>query len=72
MIQNCVVTCRSCGTKFQFQVNLDDFNSWQNGELIQNAMPYLNKEQRELLISQTCDPCWNAVFDNIEDYDVSL
>jgi len=35
---------------------------WKNGELIQNVMPYLNEDERELLISGTCGKCFDKIF----------
>lgn len=35
----------------QFKARPEDFGSWTNGTLIQDAMPYLDTEVREFLIS---------------------
>lgn len=35
---------------------------WQEGELIQRALPELTGPQRELLITGTCQKCWNEIF----------
>ena len=34
----------------------------QRGELIQEALPELSADQRELLISGTCPKCWDELF----------
>ena len=47
-------------------VNEDDYTSWENGELIQNAMPYLSADERELLISGTCGTCFDNMFGSEE------
>ena len=39
-----------------------DFDEWQNGALIQNAMPYLEPFEREQLISHLCPDCQEQVF----------
>jgi len=52
------VTCRSCRKRFYVHANKADVHAWLQGELIQNALPYLNSSQRELLISKTCPECW--------------
>lgn len=36
---------------YQIVVRTTDFTAWKNGALIQNAMPYLNDEQREFIIT---------------------
>jgi len=56
------VACGVCGDMDCFYVERDDLHAWRNGTLIQDAMPYLNAEQRELLISKTCDKCWNLMY----------
>jgi hypothetical protein len=44
----------------------EGFHNWQGGELIQNALPELTADERELLISGTCPSCWDRMFG---DYD---
>jgi len=56
------VTCRMCGGIATLKVNEQDMIDWKQGKLIQNAMPYLNKEDRELIISNTCGDCFNKLF----------
>lgn len=51
-----------CGKKFELDVATKDLVAWRNGTLIQNAMPYLTPDQRELLITNTCGECWNKMF----------
>ena len=48
-------------------VTAEEIATWKAGELIQNALPELSDEERELLISKTCDSCWNKLFP--EDFD---
>ena len=36
-------------------VTLEQYNAWQNGELIQDAMPHLSAEDREFIVSG-CTP----------------
>lgn len=54
--------CRLCKDDYLIEVKKKDYHNYQNGELIQKAFPYLKPEYRELLISQTCDDCWNKMF----------
>ena len=39
-------------------VPLSGYTAWQNGELIQNAMPTLSADDRERLITGICPACW--------------
>ena len=60
-------TCRQCGTTVQITVIGPDYEKWQNGELIQNARPYLSADEREMLISGTCGPCLDQMFGESDD-----
>lgn len=45
------------------QVDQDKYDSWTQGEgLIQDIFPELTDGDRELLISATCDECWEKLF----------
>lgn len=55
-------TCTDCGKLQKFKVKLSDYNRWKEGELIQNAFPYLSNEDREMLISKTCNDCFDNLF----------
>ena len=54
--------CDRCDEQFILRVNLDDVERWENGELIQNALPYLSADERELMISGRCGECFDKMF----------
>lgn len=56
--------CLQCGEKFDLRVEPKDYMEWQNGKLIQNVMPYLTVDERELLISGYCGSCFDRFFDD--------
>ena len=56
------ITCPFCGANHAVEVNLAQFEAWQNGELIQNAMPDLTFTEREQLISGLCPKCQAKAF----------
>lgn len=56
------VQCRQCHMIRTVQISREDFSQWQDGVLIQNAMPYLTPGERELLISRICEPCFDKMF----------
>jgi hypothetical protein len=56
------VSCRWCNEHHILATCAEDVNRWQGGELIQNAMPYLSADERELLISGTCGTCFDNMF----------
>lgn len=62
------VSCWRCGKEFTIQLkDRKDYMNWVNGELIQKAMPYLSAAERELLISKTCDNCFQQLFPPEDD-----
>lgn len=66
----CVVTyCPFCGKAHEIEVNEIDYLDWQDGELAQNAFPYLSADEREMLVSGICPDCWNGMFGQEEDED---
>jgi len=58
------VTCVHCGITYDVLANPEDIILWQSGcgGNINNCMPYLSVAERELLISRTCNDCWNNLF----------
>ena len=65
-----VVNCPFCQKTAQIEVVAEEFEDWQAGELIQNAMPNLDADSREQLISGTCPKCWDEMFgDPCPDFD---
>ena len=47
-------------------VNGQDVVDWKGGKYIQDAMPYLSADERELLISGTCGTCFDKMFGGSE------
>jgi hypothetical protein len=57
------VACGHCNTAFELKVFPEDLKRWLDGEgNIQDRMPYLTDEERELLLSFLCGKCWNLLF----------
>lgn len=57
-----VIGCPFCRKEHHVKVNEDAYYRWQNGELIQNAMPDLSPTEREQLISNLCPECQEIIF----------
>lgn len=55
--------CFKCRQQFQIEVWPADYQRWKSGDYIQNAMPYLDNNERELLISGFCGSCFDALSD---------
>ena len=60
-------TCNKCSETECLLVDRQDFIDWRGGKYIQDAMPYLSADERELLISLTCGDCWEKMFGNCEE-----
>ena len=54
--------CWSCEDVHNLEVSQDGWEAWQSGGLIQDALPELSADDRELLISETCGVCWDQLF----------
>ena len=68
-ILDCAITttCPFCGEEHEVLVNEADYYAWQDGELAQNAFPYLSADEREMLISGICPDCWDGMFGGEDD-----
>ena len=56
------VDCRICGDAHTIMADEKDVCHWQEGMLIQEALPYLTLDERELFISGTCGTCFDNMF----------
>jgi len=57
-----ICECPFCGSVDSVWVNEEDYIKWQNGELVQEAFPYLNSIEREMIISGMCPSCQKTLF----------
>jgi hypothetical protein len=61
-------TCRLCRKLVKMMVDPKDLSDWKTKKkYIQDAMPYLDKDEREILISKTCGKCFAKIFPYQED-----
>jgi hypothetical protein len=54
--------CPFCNKKWDIAVGDLDVATWEEGEPVQNAFPYLSAEERESLISGMCTDCQKEIF----------
>lgn len=55
--------CPICGTTATVQVDPTGYKLWKTGEnLIQDALPDLDLDQREQLMTGICPTCWISAF----------
>lgn len=57
-----VAHCPFCGKATTIYADPRDVERWQNGELIQKAMPNLTPSEREVFISGICYNCQKKIF----------
>ncbi len=56
------VRCTFCGETITILCPQEGYEKWKAGEgHIQNLMPELTPGERELLISRTCEPCFDRL-----------
>lgn len=58
------VQCLQCQEVYVFDVGPEDYELWRTGQIryVQDAFPYLTPGEREMLISRTCEPCFDRMF----------
>ena len=61
------IDCVQCKETQSITVGNEDLVNWHNGELIQDAMPYLSAGEREVLVSGTCGSCFDKMFGGAEE-----
>ena len=62
--------CWQCGQVFTLWVNPEDLFDWTAGTgPIEQMMPYLTANERELLISNTCGKCFDSLFPPLDSDD---
>jgi hypothetical protein len=54
--------CKTCGKPQELEVDEEAYMRWQLGEKVQDAFPHLTDSEREMLITGTCDECWDYLF----------
>ena len=54
--------CAHCSHSELIAFDRNDYARWQKGELIQLALDYLPADQREMMISATCNRCFYDFF----------
>lgn len=55
------------GTMHTVHVKAEDYARWMAGAHVQNAFPYLNKDDREILITGIGPVAWKRIFGSGED-----
>lgn len=59
--------CTVCDHFSSVVVDLKGYYRWSRGEPIQNALPELSPEEREILITGAHPECWDKMFGGEEE-----
>ena len=60
--------CSMCKTRFTLHLTKKEYNDFKIGNgNIQDILPRLSRDERELLISNTCPMCFNEIFKEDDD-----
>ena len=55
--------CKYCDAQYEIERDDRDYALWKADELgIKEAFPYLSASEREMILSGTCDECWDKFF----------
>ena len=57
--------CPFCGNYHRVVVKEEDYWAYEDGELIQNAFPYLTADEREIIKTGICPDCWDNMFKGV-------
>jgi hypothetical protein len=57
-----LLRCQWCPVQIECPVNMEHIEAWRQGAMIQDAMPELSADLREMFISGTCPKCWDDMF----------
>ena len=55
------------GSKFKIVAKLEDAQRWVNGEFIQNCFPYLNADEREILMTGIDALTWKTMLVGMQE-----
>lgn len=66
-MMNIQKSCRMCGEVHTIKVSEEAHENWIHGMYIQDAMPELTEDERELMISGICGKCFDELFSEEEE-----
>ena len=60
------IKCHICGEVNTFTVPVQGFDKYMLTDIcIQDALPTVPAEQREMIMTTTCPKCWDAMFKGV-------
>lgn len=61
------VVCSVTGKEYSVTVPLEQYRNWKAGMLIQQAMPGLSADEREIFVSGTTPAEWDVMFPDVDE-----
>jgi hypothetical protein len=61
------ITCVMCRREIAVSVRFEDLVRFHQGEKVQDAFPYLSRDQRELFLTQICGSCFETLEEDEEE-----
>ena len=58
-----VIPCYICKKEYELEVKPADVKCFNEGAHVQDAFPYLTAGERELILSRTCNTCFDKMFE---------
>lgn len=63
-IAKILIRCCKCGIGHPIEVQTNGLAAWLSGGLIQSCLPELEDDERELLMSNLCENCFDEITDD--------
>lgn len=60
-------SCMMCNKKGTVNVDVEGYELYSSGVMVQDAFPELSDDVREMIITGTHPECWDAMFPDEED-----
>ena len=57
-----MIVCTCCAKEYLIGTTKSGYVAWLEGALIQDAMPDVSRDMREMFISGTCPECWTDMY----------
>lgn len=59
------VNCKHCNKEVLIPVTEHSIEAYSEGVKVQNAFPYLNADDREAILTNTCKECWDNLMKDL-------
>ena len=56
-----------CWKTRDYELDAEKYAAWREGMHIQDVWPHMSADDREFLISNSCGPCFDALFPEDDD-----